>query len=538
MFSVVQNQTYGLRYLLWCIVGFLLGVFYGISHPIAERHFFFFLCYSLSFLGISLLGFCLCFRFHLLTANGFLSWFLLLAFVAGIGRVMIFDSLQCRTLKKSAGESCLYTGILLQEGRFSKSEKSLGFPVEIYGLQRDEGTEPCSGRIFLFLPKEVSQDLEAGDGISFRATLTPPKDASYPGGFSMRHYLYSNQYLFQCYTKHVSKVEAEKISLPAQLSISGSRIRTGLLSFLDRSFEPDSAEEALLKGILLGDREGFSAEQYQDFTDSGLVHIISISGMHVMFFANILLYLMRRLRFPMALTLLMMTLLLTLFAAVSAFAPSACRSVLTVLLWVAAQSFQREPDGLQALAVAAFLLVLQNPYLITSYSFLFSFSATLGILLFSAPLGHLFARPFRSIPEKPKGLCHLCKQVLPFSVGMSMASLLGLGFFMSQFYRKIAWGGILANLLLLPLTTATFFLGYLLCALAPWAPAAASLLADGPLRLLLFGTNTLAKIFSLPFFRLTVPTPPPYAILPYLILAGAFYLFLKTAPQKKKKSRR
>jgi competence protein ComEC len=144
-------------------------------------------------------------------------------------------------------------------------------------------------------------------------------------------------------------------------------------------------EAALLSGILLGDETGLSDRQKQDYNDSGLRHIIAISGFNISIIAGLLYGLFSqwwgrgRGAWLAAAGIGLYTILVGGDAAV-------LRAALMGGLALYARQVGRRQDGLTSLAVTGALMALVNPLLLWDVGFQLSFAATLGIILYADPL--------------------------------------------------------------------------------------------------------------------------------------------------------
>ncbi len=522
----------GRRYFLWLALAFLFGIFYGLRHHISLQFLPSFLWYSTVFLLLCALLFLsvqLFFRkFSAFSADFLFLWFIILSFCLGIFRVSYFENHQFSSLQSFAGKSCQYIGVLTDDPTPSSTEKTLGFPVKVLFLQEKEERIPCKGKVMLYAKPELSSSLKNGQMISFAANLTPPEGASFPGGYSNRDRLYSQGFCFLEYIKELTPLdEVYQPTALDRLRNLGRQLQKSLLASIDKTFGENSRESALLKGILVGFREDFTTEQHRQFTDSGLVHITAVSGMHVMFLTGFLTFLFRKLRLPKFLSVLVLSAVLLLFCAMAAFTPSVCRAVILMLLILLAQLMQREPDSLTSLSAAAVILLMINPYSLTSYSFILSFSSVLGLLLLAQPIQDFLFCPFRQkdMAHQPisqiRRCLHSSLRAVLSSFSVSLACSLGVGYFSARFFRRISWGSLIANLFLLPLSSAAFILGYLNWPLSYLCPEIAGFLAKGPLWLMLWCINQIAAIFSHGIFLISTGTPPESAIIPYLFLLFA-----------------
>ncbi len=527
----------GRQYLAWVSLAFLLGVAFALAFPIRHTSFPHLLGYTILFL-LTLAFLLILVRFKsrisFSTPDMILLWFFLCFFFLGIFRVFSFEQLTAQALQNSAGVSHEYIGVLLDNPSLSSTGKSYGFPVRVLYLETDTGRQSMDGNILLYAPTELAHSLSRGDTVSFTATLTTPTGAPFSGGFSTRDYLYRQGYRFQEYTDTLVRLTLPyEFGFFDRIRFLGENIQSSMIYTIDKSFGEQSPESALLKGILLGVQEDFTLEQYQDFIDSGLLHITSVSGMHVVFLSGFFLSLFEHLYLPNFLSNLLFLPILFLFCSVASFTPSVCRSSIMMSYFILAQFLQREADHLTSLGIATTILLLINPYNLTSYSFLLSFSSTLGILLFSSSFQYYLLRPFYRNTEEKKASVRkppfhrFFLDPVSSSLSMTTACQVGMGFLGMRFFRRISLGSFPANLCLIPFSSISFLLGLINWPLFYLCPPLAKLIAQGPLKLFLWCINQIASWFSHPIFQITTPTPPLSGALPYLGFCAALYFLIR-----------
>lgn len=157
------------------------------------------------------------------------------------------------------------------------------------------------------------------------------------------------------------------------------------------------SDPAAARGMLLGDITGIDEATLEAFRDTGILHILSVSGLHVAVLAGALSVLFRRnawVRF------IAVAAFLALYCAITAFSAPVLRS--SVMLLVALLSFplRRRLDAISSLSAALVLLALWNPYSVFRAGFQLSFSAVYGLAL----LTPMLQRPLRRIGKNASGL--------------------------------------------------------------------------------------------------------------------------------------
>lgn len=141
-------------------------------------------------------------------------------------------------------------------------------------------------------------------------------------------------------------------------------------------------EGDLLVGMLLGDRSGISGQTANDFKTAGVSHLLAVSGMHLSVLCAALMWMLKKLRMPRRVSVILGMAGVLFFMALTGFSASVTRAGIMTLIFLGAQIFQREPDSINSLGFAVLILTLWNPFAALDYGLLLSFAATLGILLF------------------------------------------------------------------------------------------------------------------------------------------------------------
>ena len=140
---------------------------------------------------------------------------------------------------------------------------------------------------------------------------------------------------------------------------------------------------ALVRAITLGDKGGLSDDVKDDFSNSGLSHILAISGLHLSLILGFLsaffdgLKKKKYILFPIQIVFCLFMIILT------GGQYSVIRASVMYIIMALSGMFYREYDSLTSLMASGGLIAFLNPYSVYNTGFLMSFFATLGIILFS-----------------------------------------------------------------------------------------------------------------------------------------------------------
>lgn len=223
---------------------------------------------------------------------------------------------------------------------------------------------------------------------------------------------------------------------------------------LNFAYSNDAA--GLLRGMLLGDKTGLTWAVQQDFRQTGVSHLFSVSGLHMSLLAWSLLKLLRKLKLPAKASAVLCAAFVVFFMALTGFTASCVHAGVMMLILLAGEMFSRRADSLNSLGFAALVLVIASPLSAGQIGLQLSFGATLGIVLFQ----RRFAAPFKQrtefLPKRPRKAANaviesLCvtAAALVFTVPIQLLSL----------PNGVSLMTFPANLLLIPLGGPVMILG-------------------------------------------------------------------------------
>ena len=144
-----------------------------------------------------------------------------------------------------------------------------------------------------------------------------------------------------------------------------------------------------MKTMLLGEK-GILDEEIKDlYQRNGIAHILAISGLHISMIGMGLYQLLRRAGLKIKLSAILASMIIVLYGMMTGFAVSAIRAIAMFLLQMLAQILGRTYDRITALAVAAVLVLEEQPLYLFHSGFQFSFLCVLGISLILPVLGNV-----------------------------------------------------------------------------------------------------------------------------------------------------
>lgn len=165
-------------------------------------------------------------------------------------------------------------------------------------------------------------------------------------------------------------------------------------------------EAAVMSALLLGDKKDLDSELKDLYKRNGILHILSISSLHITIIGMTVYRLLRRIGLPICPAAVGGSVLLLLYGGMTGFSVSACRAIGMYLIRMFGEVAGRTYDMLTALGVMGAVMVAWNPYYLQSSGFLLSFSSVLGLGVVSPVLALSPGRnpsAFAGRAKKPPG---------------------------------------------------------------------------------------------------------------------------------------
>jgi competence protein ComEC len=210
--------------------------------------------------------------------------------------------------------------------------------------------------------------------------LTKIANKNNPGEFDAEHYWNYQGIHYQSYVpayNYTVLVQEEK-----SLTSYFLAIRNKLAAIIDTYLT--GQEAAVAKGLILGDRTSIEAETTRMFGNTGVMHILAVSGMHVAILVLILNYILQR--FPKYITkkqaVIISLTLVWFYSLMTGFSASVARAAWMFTLISGSTLLERRYFPVNGLLFSALIILIINPFAIYDIGFQLSYAAMIGIYTF------------------------------------------------------------------------------------------------------------------------------------------------------------
>ncbi|MBK6777218.1 MAG: ComEC family competence protein [Flavobacteriales bacterium] len=273
------------------------------------------------------------------------------------------------------------------------SPKVVRCRAEALGWVDSTGSAVARGGVLLMIRRDsVATTLRAGDRLVLRAPVNGIDRVADPGGFDRAQWAASQGIFHEAFVESGNWL---RIGHEPQLAGLFNEWRANVSGWFD-SLDLAPTEKGLVKALVLGVRNDIDMEQRDAFAKSGTMHVLAVSGMHVGLIYWILMQLMGwwgKKWWARVTRGVLIVASLWAFSGVAGGSPSIVRAALMFSVFTVAEVCGRPNEPLNSLSVAAFVLLLWDPSMIIQLSFLLSFMAVLGIILFYKPFMRLWSPP-------------------------------------------------------------------------------------------------------------------------------------------------
>ncbi len=319
---------------------------------------------------------------------------------------------------------------------------------------RNLRSEATPARVRISLKGGAGDRLVTGDRISIVATLSPPPGPAAPGAFDFQRFAWYARLGAVGYANGTPTVMAA--GQPSGIVMWVDELRRRLSARLVAALPGDAG--ALAAALIAGDQSGISKDTMQAMRDSGLAHLLSISGLHISFAALLVMGLVRyglatvpllALRFPIKKWAAVAGVLGALFYTLLAGAPvPAQRSFLMLAIVLLAVLTDRTAVTMRLVCWAAVVILLMLPESLVGASFQLSFAAVVALVAAWEAWQPWRARHADLAPT----LAGRVARHVGASLFTTLVASIATAGFSAYHFNRLSLVGVFANLIAVPLT--------------------------------------------------------------------------------------
>lgn len=291
------------------------------------------------------------------------------------------------------------------------------------------------GKVLLYQTKEDSI-YKVGDVLMDRFEFTNVPKAYGPNLFDYSAYLSSKQIFYQTFTSK----QTSRLGTYRDFNYYLQKFRQYLLDSYS-SYYPNSNDQAMVAGLLFGQKQDLSSELEAAYRNTGVMHILAVSGMHVMLIYFTLKSLLSFLRIGKKGQFFIIITLLVLFAFLSGLSGSVIRAVLMCVIFLIGSLLKKDNFTTYSLVLSMQLILWFYPNFLFDIGFQLSYLAVFSIVFIYPLIKSIFS--FK----------HYILKYIAETLGITIAAQLGVSFLSMYYFNQFPIWFILSNFIAIPTTS-------------------------------------------------------------------------------------
>lgn len=219
-----------------------------------------------------------------------------------------------------------------------------------------------------YLKSNEKININYGDKLYLTGNLKKPKNNTIPNTFNYKKYLNNNNIY---YILEVDKIN-KQISSKNLIYIIKNKIQNRLNKYDIKGY---------LNAFIIGNKNNIDAETYTNYSKNGIIHIFSISGMHISLMASIILNILNKLK-KSDKNVLFVIAFLIIYLVLTNYQASITRSIIFYIILNLSKLKKLKLSSLESLSIAISLILLFVPKFINNIGFLYSSTVSFSLLYF------------------------------------------------------------------------------------------------------------------------------------------------------------
>lgn len=369
-----------------------------------------------------------------------------------------------------------------------------------------------------------------GDIVKIKGKILIPEVLNNLHEFNYKRYLNSKNIVGSIMTYNAEISDHLKSDILSYIY----KLKDGLESIIDGKLPKTEAN--LFKSMIYGDDKNLDENIKENFTKLGLSHLLAVSGSNVGIVILILSYIFKKVKLNKFISFVTTCLFIFAFCAISGFEVSVLRASIISIIFLFTSLISLKLNKYLSITIALILILLSNPYCIFNVSFILSFTAFIGIILFSKRIDSFFnvyitkIIGLDNVNEITKGRSNIYL-VMIYKLLKLISNILSLYFSVMililpiqiYFFNSITAISIVSNVVIYIFSSVQLILGYLFVFVC-YIPYFSDVLANFNYLLLWIIIRIVNALVSLNAFEIKLPTPDILSIFCYYIfVVFSFY---------------
>lgn len=346
----------------------------------------------------------------------------------------------------------IYASIRLEDFKSKYVEGDINTIIKIIKLDSKKekySTYICKNEFqdnfLVYVSNEIQ--INIGDELYVRGLFEKPEGVRNRGGFDYSKYLYSKNIYGILRINKDSEINLIKKSNVMIIN----KIQESIYNILGRVFPKN--ELGIVLGMLIGDISYVSEDIQNDFKDSGISHLLAVSGSNINYIILFSKFVFGKI-FGKKISNYFVIVFIIIFVLVSGASSSVVRAGIMGIIIILADIFAKKSNVYSSIAISAFLILIYNPLIIFDIGFVLSFAGTFGIVFLYEKLQGFFITNF---VVKNKILIYMLE-----TLAVTLSAQIILLPIMMYSFNSISTLSLITNIIIVPFAGILTILGFVI----------------------------------------------------------------------------
>lgn len=296
----------------------------------------------------------------------------------------------------------------------------------------------------LYLTVDKEKQLEYGDKILISGEFQEPESARNYKGFDYKQYLKTLKIYGTIKSESVKVLEENQANPLLQAS---NTVFLEIKNNIEKTYNKNIS--AIVEGVMLGYTDGIDEETRENFSSSNISHVLAVSGMHISYIIILVTNSSEKILGKRKSKIISSCVLLA-YMFITGFSISVVRAGIMGILVCMSFIVYRKSDTLNNISISALIILINNPFSITSTSFLLTYGGTLGIIYFE-PIVEKIIKSVKVRNRKWKyvflRIQRKCEKIIEV-ISVSISAQIVISPIMALKFNTLGLGFLITNLLL------------------------------------------------------------------------------------------
>lgn len=306
----------------------------------------------------------------------------MLLFVLSLGMLVILlkSVKQSKANLVSETSTSIYHGWVKEKLKFNPKPK---FVIQA-NVNREEPDHFAEIIITFAETDSLAYSYDVGDEIIFKTKLKSIRDQKNPDAFNYAKFLKYKGIILNGFVKQNQHqmLSKQNIGIFRKLALQASIYSEDVI---DKNIKNEGVA-GIAKALLTGNKTNLDHNIYKAYADTGAIHVLSVSGLHVAIFISLFVFLFEKIKSKALVYTLIkvgsLLLIVWFYVILTGMSPSVLRAGVMVSMYLIGKNLFKGVNSFNIISLAALSMLIYDPYFLFQASFQFSFISLLSILYF------------------------------------------------------------------------------------------------------------------------------------------------------------